>query len=268
MEVKVSGLAVTAALAAGTLLLMTACSPSAGPGPADLERVGSSIARGETVVSVPALSRQVIEDQGNFRLVDLRSATEFEAGHIPGARNSSVTEVIRPDRAREIAGNRQLVLYSGDGIAASQASALLQLSGINAVTLQGGFDAWYAWTSNPAHDLPGQLPVLAAEERLAMAQFFHGEAVTPAATPGPASRSDRAAALGLTPAAQPDRAAALGLAPAAPTTTAAPVVSDPHGLGLQYGLGVGISFELAALEEAPAEETPAPRRRLLIGEGC
>lgn len=242
-------------LAAFTLMI-TACSSSDGPGNEDLERVGSAIARGEATLSIPALSRRVIEDQGDFRIVDLRPAAQFEAGHIPGAVNAAVTEVIRPGQARELAGERQLVLYSADGIASSQAVALLQLNGIDAVTLQGGFDTWQAYTSDPSVELPGQQPVLDAAERQALRTFFHGEAQTQVAAHTPQ----------VTPARQ-DRAAALGLGPApAAQTAAAPAYKDPHGLGLQYGLGIGIDFELPVAEEKAAE-TPAPRR-LLIGEGC
>ncbi|TVS10947.1 MAG: rhodanese-like domain-containing protein [Wenzhouxiangella sp.] len=253
MSSKLVRIAAACGITAAVAVLATGCTPSEGPSSADLERVGSSIARGEAIVTVPALSRRIVEDQGDFRLVDLRPVIAFEDGHIPGAMSVGVTEIVKADRAREVAGNRQLVLYSGDGIAASQASALLQLQGINAVALQGGFDAWFAYTSDPAHELPGQEPMLGSEERRQLAQFFHGDDATATAAP---SGRDRAAALGLTPA-----------TPSAPA--AAPQVDDPHGLGLQYGLGVGIEFELAAAEDAPAaEEEPAPRRRLLIGEGC
>ena len=252
MKSSFLGFLVAGGLAVSTAVVLTGCGQSSDISGGDLERVGSSIARGEAVMSVPALSQRIVEDRGDFRLIDLRPVIEFEDGHIPGAMSAGVTEVVRAERARELAGNRQIVLYSGDGIAASQAAALLQLQGVNAVSLQGGFLAWNAWTRDPAVDLPGQTPVLSAAERQAMAEFFHGDAVAAAA---PVTRADRAAALGLTPA-----------APAA--TPAAPAVDDPHGLGLQYGLGVGIDFELpVAGEEAPAEE-PAPRRRLLIGEGC
>lgn len=254
MQSRFAGMVAACGLAVSTTLLLIGCGPSGEISGSDLERVGSSIARGEATVSVPALSQRIVEDRGDLRLIDLRPAIEFEDGHIPGAMSVSVTEVIRAERARELAGARQIVLYSGDGIAASQAAALLQLQGINAVSLKGGFLAWNAWTRDPSVELAGHAPVLSAAERQAMTQFFHGDAATPAAAP----------------AAQADRAAALGLTPAAPAAaTPAVEVDDPHGLGLQFGLGVGIDFELpvAAEEEAPAEEA-APRRRLLIGEGC
>jgi len=253
MKSRFPGIIAAFGVAISTVMLTTACGPSGGVSDVDLERVGASIARGEALVSVPALAQRIVEDRGDFRLIDMRPVIEFEGGHIPGARSAGATEIVRANRARELAGNRQLVLYSSDGIAASQAVALLQLQGVNAVALQGGFKAWSDWSRDPAHELAGQTPVLSTAERLAMTRFFHGDAAAP--TAAPAARSDRAAALGLTP--------------AVPTAaTAAPMIDDPHGLGLQYGLGVGITFELPVVaEETPAEE-PAPRRRLLIGEGC
>lgn len=253
MKSRLTGIVAACGMAIAATMLITGCGPSGGMSDGDLERVGASIARGEALVTVPALSQRIVEDRGDFRLIDVRPVIEFEAGHIPGARSAGVTEIVRADRARALAGNRQIVIYSGDGIAAGQVAALLQMQSVNAVALQGGFEAWHAWTRDPSHELPGQTPVLSAAERQAMTQFFHGEAAAP--TAAPATRTDRAAALGLAPA-----------TPAA--AAAAPAVDDPHGLGLQYGLGVGITFELATAEEAAPVEEPAPRRRLLIGEGC
>ncbi|MGY6554957.1 MAG: rhodanese-like domain-containing protein [Wenzhouxiangella sp.] len=254
MQSRFAGVIAACGMAVSTTLLLTGCGPSGEISGGDLERVGASIARGEALVSVPALSQRIVEDRGDFRLIDLRPVIEFEDGHIPGAVSAGVTEIVRAGRARELAGNRQIVLYSADGVAASQAAALLQLQGVNAVSLQGGFLAWNAWSRDPSVELAGQAPVLSPAERQAMVQFFHGDVATPAATP--AAGAGRAAALGLTPA-----------SPAA--ADLAVEVDDPLGLGLQFGLGVGIDFELpvAAEEEAPAAEA-APRRRLLIGEGC
>lgn len=251
MKSKFSGVVAACGVAISVVMLATACTPPEGPTSSDLERVSAAIARGEGLVSVPALARRLVEDQGDFRVIDVRPAIEFDAGHIRGARNVSVTEIVRPATAREIAGTRQLVIYGQDAVAASQAAALLQLQGINAIALQGGFTAWNAWITDPTLELAGHEPVLSTEERRAITQLLH---------------HDTAAQLEQTRA---GRAAALGLAPATPTArpAAAPTVDDPHGLGLQYGLGVGISFELQVAEEAAAEE-PAPRRRLLIGEGC
>lgn len=249
MKFKLKRAAAACGLAIVLGLTLTGCSPGNGLASGDLERVGSAISRGEATVSVPALSQQLVEDQGDFRLVDLRPVIEFEDGHIPAAHSVSVNEIIRAERARELAGQRRLVLYSGDGVTAAQAAALLQVQGVNAVSLQGGYAAWFAYTSDPTHELPGQEPILDSAQREALAQHFHGATAT-----APTGR---------------DRAAALGLSPAAPTAAApTPQVDDPHGLGLQYGLGVGIEFELAAAEEQAPEEEPAPRRRLLIGEGC
>ncbi len=251
MKSSFRGILAAGGMAVSAALVLTGCGQSDEISGGDLERVGSSIARGEAVVTVPTLSQRIVEDRGDLRLVDLRPVIEFEDGHIPGAMSAGVTEVIRADRAREMAGNRDLVLYSGDGVAAGQAAALLQLQGVNVVSLQGGFEAWDAWTRDPSLELPGQEPQLSSAERQAMTDFFHGDEAAPA------TRDERAAAMGLRPAARDD----------APD---APAVDDPLGLGLQFGLGVGIDFELPVageVAEAPEEE-PAPRRRLLIGEGC
>lgn len=246
------------ALLGATVALTTACGQGADPLQGDIERVGSAIARGETQISIPALSQRVIEDRGDFRLVDIRDAAAFETFHIPGAVNVGAMEIVRPEKAREVAGGRQIILYGETAVAASQAAAVLQMAGINALTLAGDFDDWFAYTSDPAVEIAAISDPLSDSERQAFVEFFHGDSseapggFSPSVTPAGGGAS---AALGLT-------------APApAPAESAPASVADPHGLGLHLGVGVDIERpELAVVEE---EETPeeAPRR-LIIGEGC
>ncbi|NDY94629.1 rhodanese-like domain-containing protein [Wenzhouxiangella limi] len=246
------------ALLGATVALTTACGQSGDPMQYDVERVGSAIARGEAQISIPELSRRVVEDQGDFRLVDIRDAAAFEAFHIPGAVNVGAMEIVRPEKAEEVAGGRQIVLYGETGIAASQASAVLQMAGINALALAGDFDDWFAYTSDPAVELAGVSDPLGDSERQAFVEFFHGDSAeapdgySPGVTPAGGGAS---AALGMS-------------APSAEPAESAPAsASDPHGLGLHLGVGVDIERpELAVVEEEEtAEEEP---RRLIIGEGC
>ncbi|MFP4334244.1 MAG: rhodanese-like domain-containing protein [Wenzhouxiangella sp.] len=258
------------ALLSATVALTTACGQGSQSLEGDIERVGSAIARGEAQISIPDLSHKVIEDHGDFVLIDLREAADFEAFHIPGAVNVSAMEIVRPEKAREVAGGRQIILYGDSTVAASQASAVLQVAGFNALALAAGFDDWFAYTSDPNSQVASVDASVSASDRQAFAEFFHGGAADAAAGYSPAvspAGGGASAALGLAPAGG-GASAALGLAPAdsgGAATTAS--VSDPHGLGLHLGIGVDIERpELAVAEE---EETPqeAPRR-LIIGEGC
>ncbi|HMA98334.1 MAG TPA: rhodanese-like domain-containing protein [Wenzhouxiangella sp.] len=231
------------ALVAATIALTTACGQGNAPLDGEIERVGSAIARGEAQISIPALSHKVVEDHGDFVLIDLRDAGAFEEFHIPGAVNMSALEIVRPEKVSEVAGGKQIVLYSDSAVDASQASALLQVAGINALAMAGGFQDWFDFTSNPAAEIAIVEETVSDSDRQAFAQFFHGGPVTPAHTPA------------VTPAVG-GAAAALGLAP--PPAEPEP---EPAAAGASAALGLAPP----AKEE---EEEPAAPRRLIIGEGC
>ncbi len=231
------------ALVAAIIALTTACGQGNAPLDGEIERVGSAIARGEAQISIPALSHKVVEDHGDFVLIDLRDAGAFEEFHIPGAVNMSALEIVRPEKVSEVAGGKQIVLYSDSAVDASQASALLQVAGINALAMAGGFQDWFDFTSNPAAEIAIVEETVSDSDRQAFAQFFHGGPVTPAHTPA------------VTPAVG-GAAAALGLAP--PPAEPEP---EPAAAGASAALGLAPP----AKEE---EEEPAAPRRLIIGEGC
>jgi rhodanese-related sulfurtransferase len=258
--------------------------------PERMAMVGRMILRGEDQVTVPELSQRIIEDRRDFVLVDLRPAGEFEAEHIPGARNMTLTEVLQPDTARSAAGGRTLILYDAGATEAAQAAALLRVAGVDAQALRGGFDHWLRFTLDPESELPGQTPVLSRAERQAVACYFHGEYMPSAGIPiqPPAGAAYAPAVAPVQPAAAPDPLGlGLGLgvgtvAPAAPaqpdplglglglgvgtvSPPPAPAQADPLGLGL--GLGVGTVAPPAAAVPDPAAP-PARRPGLRVGQGC
>jgi len=232
------------ALVAATIALTTACGQGNAPLDGEIERVGSAIARGEAQISIPALSHKVVEDHGDFVLVDLRNADAFEEFHIPGAVNMSAMEIVRPEKVSEVAGGKQIVLYSDSAVDASQASALLQVAGHNALAMAGDFQDWFDFTSNPAADVAIVDEEVSDSDRQAFAQFFHGGPINPAHTPA------------VTPALG-GAAAALGLAP--PPAEPEPTTGTA---------GAAAALGLAPPAEEEKKEEPAAPRRLIIGEGC
>ncbi len=233
-----------AALVAAIVALTTACGQGNAPLNGEIERVGSAIARGEAQISIPDLSHRVIEDHGDFVLVDLREAGAFEEFHIPGAVNSTPLEIVRPENATQVAGGKQIILYSENAVDASQTSALLQVAGFNALAMAGDFQDWFDFTSNPAAEVAVVDEAVSDSDRQAFAQFFHGGPITPAHSPA------------VTPALG-GAAAALGLAP--PPAEPAPATGNA---------GAAAALGLAPPAEEEEEEEPAAPRRLIIGEGC
>ena len=87
----------------------------------------------------PQELRQRIES-GLATLLDVRSLTEFEEGHIPGAEHQFVGKLLRElgklDRSKPIVAQCQA------GGRSAIATSILQRAGFDVVDMQGGFQAW------------------------------------------------------------------------------------------------------------------------------
>jgi hydroxyacylglutathione hydrolase len=80
---------------------------------------------------------------GNGSVLDVRGAGEWEAGHIPGARNIPVGELSQ--RLDEIPPNRPVLVHCQTGARAAMAASILRARGFNDVRLfPGGFAEWRA----------------------------------------------------------------------------------------------------------------------------
>lgn len=80
------------------------------------------------------------------QLLDVRTAREFEAGHIEGAQNLDVLN--KGDFAegiQKLDPNKPVMLYCRSGRRSANASALLEKQGFTEIyDLKGGFIAWSA----------------------------------------------------------------------------------------------------------------------------
>lgn len=101
------------------------------------------------IVSIDlAAVRQLVqaEKPGSFQLVDARRPADFKAGHLPGAKNMTITDL--PEGRRlplDVANAGTVVVYGqnpGSGLARGVAKRIY-LSGQKGVRLfEGGYDAW------------------------------------------------------------------------------------------------------------------------------
>ena len=80
------------------------------------------------------------EQTGKAQLVDVRSACEFAAGHVPGAANIPLEEIER--RIGDLSAEQTLVLICKSGKRAGIAADFLKDKRGNLAVLQGGTDAW------------------------------------------------------------------------------------------------------------------------------
>jgi rhodanese-related sulfurtransferase len=90
-----------------------------------------------TLISVAELEKNV---RGPKQLVDVRSHTEFQAGHIPGAVNIPLDQI--ESRLGDLSDAYPIVLICQAGKRARMAAALLDPCGRQLSVLEGGTSAW------------------------------------------------------------------------------------------------------------------------------
>lgn len=79
----------------------------------------------------------------SFVLIDVREASEFAAGHIPGAVHLSKGVIERDIEKTFPDPNTKIVLYCGGGYRSALAADNLQKMGYhNVISMDGGFRGW------------------------------------------------------------------------------------------------------------------------------
>jgi len=78
-------------------------------------------------------------------ILSIRKAEHYALGHIPGAINIPLNKMFTEENLSKFPKDRQIVVYCYTGHTASQATALLNVNGYNAVSLKWGM---CSWTSN------------------------------------------------------------------------------------------------------------------------
>ena len=219
------------------------CSEGGGDGgvlsQAVLDEAARSIVQADAPLTPADLSDTLIGGQDPVDVVDLRPPESFNAGHIKGARNIALADLLSADGRANLGASGTPVLVSEDGTRAAQAVAMLRLTGTDARVLAGGYAAWQRYL----HPDSGGDSAAALARRQAAACWFEGDYLAEA---GLVPKQAAAAPAGFVPPLQP-----VEPAPAAPA-------DDPLGLGLGLGLG------------PPEALTPAakPKRKLKVREGC
>jgi rhodanese-related sulfurtransferase len=92
-------------------------------------------------IKPPVLQKRLLQKQ-SLLLVDLRSETLFQAGHIEGAMNLPLYQMHR--RWRELPLDRRLILVDNRGFRSHLAASYLAAKGYAVEPLFGGMSAWQA----------------------------------------------------------------------------------------------------------------------------
>jgi rhodanese-related sulfurtransferase len=172
---------------------------------ADLDRLGRAIARDEVHVTAEQLTKWLVEERKDYVLVDVRSPKEFEEGHIKGATNIALPDLLKTETLAKLPRDKAIVLYSNVTDHAAQAAVVLQLAGLNALSLQGGFEHWVRYTLEPQKAGSASGEQLDAARREAIARHLkecppclaappggYVPPMTPVAPGGPARTRERA----------------------------------------------------------------------------
>jgi len=75
-------------------------------------------------------------------ILSIRSAEHYALGHIPGAVNIPLSTLFTEDNLAKLPEDRRIVVYCYTGHTASQATALLNVNGYDAVCLTWGMCSW------------------------------------------------------------------------------------------------------------------------------
>lgn len=122
-------------------------------------------------VEATDLADWIIQGNTEYRLLDLRSAEEYAAYHIPSAEHVAMGDL--PDYP--LFRNETIVLYSGGGIHSAQGWMLLRAEGFRGVyMLLGGLDAWKDDVLFPALPDGASAEETAAFERARTVSSFFG----------------------------------------------------------------------------------------------
>lgn len=123
-------------------------------------------------VTVQELADWLIQGKADFRLIDVRTADEYNEYHIPNAENINITDMATADIQR----NEKVVIYSEGGIHAAQAWMILVARGFKmSYILFGGLEEWKSailFPQFPENPLASQVDSLAKIK--AVCAYFGG----------------------------------------------------------------------------------------------
>lgn len=99
-------------------------------------------AQSDSVKTVSASQFEQIISSDTVELVDVRTADEFNAGHISGAKNIDVLQNDFKSRAKALPKDKTIAVYCRSGKRSLKAASILSRLGYSVVNLRGGWIEW------------------------------------------------------------------------------------------------------------------------------
>ncbi len=114
------------------------------------DELAQAILNTEDRINPQTISQWLVEGNSEFSLIDVRSAEEFQQGHIKGAVNIPLTYLVKLATIENLDTDKTLILYSNGISHASQAWVVLHSAGVqDVVVLEGGLNYWNKVILNP-----------------------------------------------------------------------------------------------------------------------
>jgi len=108
--------------------------------------------------AILSASPELLLEIGDYTVLDIRSYSEFAAGHIPNAYNTSLSELLNDIEAQAFPLNEKLLVVDKSGQSAGHAVIALRALGYEAYQLRWGMSGWHTmmdhWSSHCGSGVP------------------------------------------------------------------------------------------------------------------
>ena len=99
-------------------------------------------AQSDSIKTVDAAQFAEFIKSDSVFLVDVRTAEEYAAGHIPNAKNVDVLKSDFKDRVETLSKNKEIAVYCRSGKRSLMAANTLAKMGYKVINLRGGWKEW------------------------------------------------------------------------------------------------------------------------------
>ena len=103
-------------------------------------------AQSDSIKTVDAAQFAEFIKSDSVFLVDVRTAEEYAAGHIPNAKNVDVLKSDFKDRVETLSKNKEIAVYCRSGKRSLMAANTLAKMGYKVINLRGGWLEWEAFS--------------------------------------------------------------------------------------------------------------------------
>lgn len=128
--------------AAVSALSPLAVARAASPRDASVQTLAQVVTRHEDAVTPKGLEALILAKRGDYTLIDIRTPQAFAAGHIHGAANIPLPRLVAAPEIVRLRKLPQVIVYADTTDQAAQAAVMLRMSGVPALQLAGGLEAW------------------------------------------------------------------------------------------------------------------------------